>query len=312
MRILVTGGAGFIGSHVVDLLLKQGHEVCVVFDKTKPGKIKHVEKKVSFVHGDIRNLEDCMIAVKDVEAVIHLAALINVDHSIDEPTAFYETNVQGTQNLLEAVRLEPSVKKLVYMSTCEVYGNVPTGKVNEEALCIPRSPYASSKYAAERYCLCYHYTYGDPEIAILRGFNVFGPRQSYGVRGAVIAIFITNTLNQKPFYINGDGSQSRDYIYVKDIARGIVKAALTSGLDGEIINLACGQPRTIREIAYNILMLTESDLKPIYRKSRPGELMRSCGDAQKALKLLNWRPEGTFLNHLKETIAHYRKHGKKL
>jgi len=306
MRILLTGGAGFVGSHVVDQLLKSGNKVIVLFDKTKAGKIAHVEDEVEWVHGNIRNFKLCQKAVKNVDAVIHLAALINIDHSIRVPLSFYETNVRGTQNLLEAVKREPSVKKFVYMSTCEVYGNISRGKAKETAHCYPRSPYASSKYAAERYCLSYYYTYPKPEITIIRGFNIFGTRQSYGVRGAVIPIFIKKILNGQSPIIFGKGNQSRDYVYVTDIANGIIKATLKRGIGGEIINLASGTPVKIKKIAYDILRLTKSKLKPIYKEARAGEMIRSCGDASKAKRLLGWKINVPFQKGLKQVVDYFK------
>lgn len=307
MKVLVTGGAGFIGSHVVDRLLELGNEVIVVFDKNKPSKLAHREHEVSWVHGDIRDYQQCVKAVKDIEGVIHLAALINVDESIQTPLPFYETNVQGTMNLLEAIRHEPSVKKFVCMSSFEVYGNVLDGKAGEDrTLCDPRSPYASSKYAAERYCLSYYATCKKPEITIVRGANTYGPRQTYGVGGAVIAIFITKILNGSPPVIFGDGNQSRDYVYVKDMAEGIADASLKMDIGGEIINLCSGKTITIKEIALKILEETGSILKPIYEKTRAGEIKRSCGDPSKALTLLGWKAKTPFDEGLRETIAYYR------
>ena len=306
MKVLVTGGAGFIGSHVVERLLELGHEVVVVLDKVCPGNVWHLGNEIKLVKGDIRNFEDCREAVKGVDTIIHLAALIHVDRSIQEPLEFYETNVRGTMNLLEAVRHEPSVKKFVYMSTAEVYGNIPWGLFKETDLCDARSPYAASKYAGERYCLSYYHTYGVPEITIIRGFNTFGPRQRYGSKGAVIAIFIVSVLMGKPPVIYGTGEQRRDYVYVRDMAKGIVKAALTPGLGGKIINLASGWTQSINEIAEEVLKVTDSKLKPERINARPGEVMRSCGDARKAFLLLGWRPETSFANGLQETVEYFR------
>lgn len=307
MKILVTGGAGFLGSHIVDQLLGNGDKVIVLFDKVRAGKIAHVEDEVDWIHGNILNFKLCKKAIRDVDAVIHLAALINIDHSIQEPLQFYEVNVRGTQNLLEAVKQEPSVKKFVYMSTCEVYGNVARGKANELAPCYPRSPYASSKYSAERYCLSYHYTYDKPEITIIRGFNIFGPRQSYGVRGAVIPIFITKVQNNQSPIIFGNGLQTRDYVYVKDIASGVIKATMKRGIGGEVINLASGKDTSIKTIAYDVLRLMDSKLSPTFIESRAGEMMRSCGNASKARRMLEWKPTVTFKRGLKETIDYFKK-----
>jgi len=306
MRALVTGGAGFIGSHVVERLLALGHEVVIVLDKAVPDKSLHLGDRVKFVHGDIRNFGDCQAAVKGIDAIIHLAALIHVDLSIQAPLEFYETNVRGTMNLLEAVRHEPQVKKFVYMSTAEVYGNLPHGLFKETDLCNPRSPYAASKYAAERYCLSYYHTYGAPEVTIVRGFNTYGPRQRYGAKGAVIATFIMNTLSGNPPVIYGTGEQRRDYVYVKDMAKGIIEAALMPRLGKEIINLASGMTLSINEIAEAVLTVTESELKSRRIDARPGEVMRSCGDAIKARYLLDWRPETSFIDGLRETVEYFR------
>lgn len=305
MKILVTGGAGFIGSHVVERLLELSHQV-VVLDMNKPGKVGHLLDRVELIEGDITRLKDCFEAVKGVDAVIHMAALIHVGHSIKTPIPFYETNVRGTMNLLEAVRNTPSVKKFTYMSTFECYGNVPQGKADETYLCDARSPYAASKYAAERYCLSWYATYGKPEVTIIRGANTYGPRQTYGAKGAVVAIFITKALRGEAPTIFGDGSQSRDFVYVKDMAKGIVDATLTLGLGGEIINLCSGKTVTVKEIALSVLRLTGFKLKPIYGEPRLGENMRSCGDPSKAWMLMKWKPETDFLHGLTETIKHYR------
>ena len=307
MKVLVTGGAGFIGSHVVERLLDLGHMATIaVLDIDRPGKVEHLSGKINFVEGDIRNYDDCVEAVEGADAVVHMATLINVGHSIRDPLAFYETNVRGTMNLLEAVRNEPSVQKFVYMSSVEVYGTIPEGRLKETGLCDPRSPYAASKYAAERYCLSHYYTYRKPEITVVRGSNTFGPRQAYGARGAVFAIFITNVLKREPPIIFGSGEQQRDYLYVKDMARGIVDVTLARGLGGEIINLASGETISVNEIADAVLDLTNSNLRPRYVRSRLGEVMRSCGDSSKAKKLVDWEAKTPFLQGLKETIEYFR------
>ncbi len=305
-KILITGGAGFIGSHVCDILLETGYTGVGILDYVGHKKVEHIQDTIKIFHGDIRRLDDCVKAVEDVDIVIHLAALINVDHSIQTPRPFYETNVGGTMNLLDAIRQSGTVKKFVYMSTAEVYGTVLEGRITENTPCDPRSPYAASKYAGERYCLSYYHTYGSPEIVVLRGFNTFGPRQTYGVKGAVIAIFISRILRHKAPVIFGDGSQMRDYVYVKDLARGIVLAALATGHGGEIINLGVGIPRTIKSITKDILELMESDLTIEYIKGRLGEVMKSVADSTKAKQLLGWDPRVTFEEGLIETIKHYK------
>lgn len=307
MRICVTGGAGFIGSHVVDQLLAEGHDVVVVFDKTKPGNLAHAEDAVRWVHGDLRRLKDCRAAVQDVDAVIHMAALINVDHSIRYPLPFYETNVGGTMKLLNAVRLEPTVKKLVYMSTAEVYGHVPTGRVAETANVDPRSPYAGSKYAGERCCLSFWHTYHHPEITVVRGANTFGPRQTAGGKGAVHAIFIVNRLKGRSITVFGTGTQERDYLYVEDMAKGVVAAALTRDIGGEVINVASGDTLTVNQIAYAAISAVSrpDDQEVRHIAARQGEVLRSCLDPAKAARLLHWHPATSYLAGLRRTVAAY-------
>ncbi len=305
MKVLVTGGAGFLGSHIVEMLLDMGHEVRII-DRWRPGKVIHLVDRIDLMCGNIKQLEDCREAVKNVDAIIHLAALINVDHSIQDPLEFYETNVRGTMNLLEAARHEPSVKKLVYMSTAEVYGSSEE-LLKETSLCDARSPYAASKYAGERYCLSYYHTYGKFDITIIRGFNMYGPRQSYGAKGAVIAIFTTLALMGKNLIVFGDGEQRRDYVYVKDTARGVIEATLTEGLGGEIINLASGHTVTINEIAEAVLEITKADVEIEHALARSGEVFKSCGDPAKAWTLLNgWEPEVSFHEGLLETVEYFK------
>ena len=307
-RTLVTGGAGFIGSHVVDLLLELGHEITVVFDRVKPGNLAHVEGRVEFVHRDIRDLDACIAAVSGVDTVIHLAALINVDHSLEDPSPFYDVNTQGTMNLLEAARRRgPALRKFVMMSTFEVYGQILDGRaVEDETFCDPRSPYAASKYAAERYCLSYAASYDSPEITVVRGANVYGPRQSAQAKGAAIAIFINKILHDKAPIIFGTGDQTRDYVFVKDTARGIVAAATILGIHGEIINLCSGRDVSMLEIVRKILHELGSELEVQFADPRPGENIRSCGDPRKAERLLDWYAKKPFSKGLKETIESYQ------
>lgn len=312
MRFLVTGGAGFIGSHVVDQLLAAEHEVVTIFDKTMPGNLEHVQDQVNWIHGDIRDMDFCFKACRDVDAIIHLAALINVDHSIESPSVFYDVNTQGTMNLLEASRVNNKrLKKFVMMSTFEVYGQTLTERAKENfTFCDPRSPYAASKYAAERYCLSYASSYPEPEITVIRGANVFGPRQSNTAKGAAIAIFITKLLRGEAVTLFGTGEQTRDYVYVKDTARGIIKAATTTGLHGEIINLCSGSDTKMLDIVSMIgcRLNPGQPTKIQYAEARPGENIRSCGNPTKAANMLDWYvPESNIIGmNLDETIDYYK------
>lgn len=313
MSILVIGGCGFIGSHVVDKLLEKGYEVKVMGLSCHLENLKHVEDKIEFVKSDIKNIEDVKnVIYSDTEGIMHFAALINVDQSLQAPYSFLRTNVIGTFNVLEAARLK-EIPKIFYMSTCEVYGNIDKGKADENHPTNPRSPYAASKFAAERYLLSYSYSYRIPAIKIVRGFNIFGPRQSYGQWGAVIPKFITTILDDKKIRIFGDGSQTRDYVFVKDIAEGTVAIYEKDLPSGEIINLATGNEISIRQIAEKICKLAGKDFEENveFVEGRPGELVRSCGDYSKAKKILNWEPKFSFDKGLAETFEWYKRNYKK-
>jgi len=303
MKILVTG-AGFIGSHVCEELLNRGHEVTAMVHYNVD-KVKHLEDKIKTVRGDIRFIDECSEAVAGMDAVIHLAALIHVDRSRSYPRMFWETNVLGTMNMLEACREADA--SFTHMSTCEVLGNILEGKADENYPAKhPRSPYAASKYAAEAYCRAYQLTY-DMDIKIARGFNITGPRQKRGAKGAVIPIFMDQTLQEKPIYIYGGGQQTRDYTDARDIARGLAMITEHKGLSGELIHLCNGVDYTINHIAELVLEVCDSNIEPIHVDGRPGELMRSIGDNSKAKNVLGWEP----LIPLKQTIRDIKKHMEK-
>lgn len=308
MRILVTGGGGFIGSHIVEELLKRGHEVVVVLENNPNlANLENVKKDIEFVKADITDFNKLSSVVSpNLDGVIHMAALINVDQSISAPEAFLKTNVIGTFNVAEVLR-KKNIPKLLYMSSCEVYGNIPKGKADENHPTNPRSPYAASKFCAERYLLAYSYTYNAPKITIIRGFNQYGPRQKTGAGGAVIPIFITNLLNNKKIQIFGDGKQTRDYVYVTDTARGIADAFEKNLQNSEIVNLATGVETSIVDIANKTCNILGKNTKDIeFVKARAGELRRSCGDYTKATKLLGWKPKVNFDEGLKKTVEWFK------
>lgn len=307
MSILVIGGCGFIGSHLVEELLQRGNKVTVVGFRCQLENLEPIKGRFKSIRGDIRDKDfiDSIIDA-DVEGILHLAALINVDQSIQSPDVFFDTNVMATVNIMEAAR-KRNIPKLLYMSTCEVYGNVPRGKADESQPTNPRSPYAASKFAAERYLLAYSYTYDRPKITIIRGFNQYGPRQSAGQGGAVIPKFITKLLAGQKIQVHGDGNQTRDYVYVKGTVRGIADAFEKSLPNGEVINLATGVETSIRDIAMAICKLAgkEPQKQIEFVKDRPGQLVRSCGDYSKAKKLLGWEPTIPFAQGLSLSFDWY-------
>ena len=306
---MVIGGCGFIGSHMVEELLQRGNEVTVVGCHCQLENLEDVKGMFKYIRGDITDKDfiDSLIDA-DVEAILHLAALINVDQSIESPELFLNTNVVATVNIMEAARRR-GIHKLLYMSTCEVYGNIPSGKADESHPTNPRSPYAASKFAAERYLLAYSYTYDKPKMIIIRGFNQYGPRQNAGRGGAVIPRSIIRLLNGQKIRVHGDGNQTRDYVYVKDTVRGIADAFQTNLPNGEVINLATGVETSIRDIAVATCKLAGKDPQEYieFVKDRPGQLMRSCGDYSKAKKLLDWQPMVPFNEGLSLTFDWYAK-----
>ncbi len=306
MNVLVTGGCGFIGSHVVEELLARGYSVSIVGLKCHMENLADIKDKVKFIRADINDARKMLSVVKDMDGVLHLAALVNVDQSLREPEAFVRTNVMGTFNIMEAVRLN-KVSKLLYMSTCEVYGNIPKGKADENHPTNPRSPYAASKFAAERYLLSYAYSFPESNVVVVRGFNQYGQRQNAGANGAVIPKFIVSLLQGRKISIFGDGEQTRDYVFVKDTARGIVSAFEKNIPSGEVINLATGVETSIADIANEIADLAGRSREWIeFVPGRPGELIRSCGDAAKAKKLLGWKPTVDFDKGLRIVFDFYK------
>ena len=306
---MVIGGCGFIGSHMVEELLQRGNEVTVVGCHCQLENLEDVKGMFKYTRGDItdKDFVDSLIDA-DVEGILHLAALINVDQSIESPELFLDTNVVATVNIMEAARRR-GIHKLLYMSTCEVYGNIPSGKADESHPTDPRSPYAASKFAAERYLLAYSYTYDKPKMIIIRGFNQYGPRQNAGRGGAVIPRSIIRLLNGQKIRVHGDGNQTRDYVYVKDTVKGIADAFQTNLPNGEVINLATGVETSIRDIAIATCKLAGKDPQEYieFVKDRPGQLMRSCGDYSKAKRLLDWQPMVPFNKGLSLTFDWYAK-----
>jgi len=303
MKVLVTGGCGFIGSHVVDKLLDSGHEPIVIHRPTCNSRNLKDKKDVKLYDCDVRDISKIGHIIKDVDSIVHMAALINVDESIESPLQYYDINVKGMLSLLELVRKHK--KRLIYFSTCEVYGHIPEGKANEGHQTNPRSPYAASKLAAEKLGMVYYYTHKVP-ITVIRNFNCFGPRQSATKYGAVIPKFIKTVLNDEPPTIFGDGLQTRDYVYVTDTAEGIKNVVERRDLDGEIINFATGVDYSVRDIAKKIIKISGKDMEPKFIDARAGELKRSVGDSSKALKLLGWKPKVDFDEGLKRTIEWFR------
>ena len=309
-KILVTGGAGFIGSHLVDALASMEDVEIVVLDNLMHGSLENVKKhleKPSFklVKGDVRDGDLVRTLVADVDYVFHLAALIEVQTSLKKPQLTDEVNVRGTLNILEAAR-DVDVKRIVYASSCAVYGEPKSLPVSEEHPTAPLSPYGASKLAAEAYCTAYHHTYGLKTVA-LRYFNVYGPRQFRGPYSGVITIFLERALQGKPLIIYGDGRQTRDFVYVKDVVDACILAASRQSAIGHAINVGTGKETSIIELADIIKQLTGASVPIRHAPPLKGDIRKSVSDTKKAEKLLGYKPEYTLMQGLKETYAWFKK-----
>jgi len=310
-RVLVTGGAGFISSNVVrHLLAATPHEVVSLDALTYAGNIENLadvmsHERLSFVEGDIRDAGLVREVVAGVEVIVNAAAESHVEKSIREGASeFVTTNVEGTQILLDAVREAP-VERFVLISSSEVYGTAEYAPMDEEHALNPRSPYAATKAGADRLAYAYAVTYGLP-IVILRPFNNYGPRQH---PEKLVPRFITSALEDVPLTVHGDGSASRDWLYVDDDAEAI-EAAVDADLDtvsGQVINVATGVDLTVSEIADLVLeaLGKPSSLKR-YVDERPGQVQRHVGSTDKAARLLGWTARTRFEDGLARTVAWYR------
>jgi len=292
-KVLITGGAGFIGSHVVDRLVKDGYAVRVI-DNLSAGRLDNisghlVSEKVEFVKGDIRDATLVGKTLDDVDVVVHLAALISVPFSFEHPDLTFDVNLLGTLNLLRS-SIEKRIKRFVFASSCAVCGESEFLPINEEARTNPISPYAESKLIAERYCLGLSQKQLLQSV-VLRFFNVYGPRQGVNDYSGVITRFIEFSKKRSPLVIYGDGSQTRDFVSVHDIVEAVMISINHDQAIGEVFNIGSGKPTSINELAKTILELADPDLKVIYEKSRTGDIKDSYADISKVKTLLGYEPE---------------------
>jgi len=309
-EILVTGGAGFIGSHIVDKLLDEELKVRVL-DNLSTGEKKNLtqhknKKSFQFIEGDIRNFDLVKKAVEGVDAVIHEAALVSVTRSIENPLLSNEINVTGTVNLLKACT-DAHVKRFVLASSCAVYGDTKTLPNHENLAPKPLAPYAADKLAAENYAKVFHEVYG-LETVSLRYFNVYGPRQKYGPYSGVISIFINRLLKSEAPIICGDGKQTRDFINVKDVVKANMLALSKQKAAGEVFNISTGEATTLNKLAETIQkIMDKTDLKPVHAEPRPGDIKHSYGDINKAKRNLEYTPKVQLEEGLSELIEWYSK-----
>ena len=310
-RALVTGGAGFIGSHLVEMLVSEGCKVTVL-DNLSSGNysnLKHIEDQISFCEDDIRNQKALNMAIADCEVVFHLAAIVSVPQTIDDPIDAALVNDMGTLLIFEAAR-QQKVRRVVFASSCAVYGDDMRLPKQEDMTPKPQSPYAVQKLTSEYYARVFYELY-DLETVALRFFNVYGPRQDpSSPYSGVISIFMTKALQHAPAVIYGDGNQSRDFIYVQDVARANLLAAAAPEVSGQVINIGSGISVNINQLWEAIYKLSGKNLKPEYAPKRPGDIVKSVAAIDSAKTRLGFEPETSFEEGLKLTFEWYRKRQK--
>jgi len=307
-KYLVTGGAGFIGSHIVETLVERGDAVRVL-DNLTTGKKENLEAvagRIEFVEGDIRDPETCARAVKGVDHVLHEAALASVVRSVEDPLLTNAINVTGTLNMLLAAR-DAGVKSFVLASSSAVYGDDPAMPKVEGREGRLLSPYAVSKLVDEKYAQAFHALYGLNTVA-LRYFNVFGPRQDpFSQYAAVIPLFITKILGGERPVVYGDGEQSRDFIFVENVVRANIEAAGSASAAGEVLNVACGDGMTVNSLLKAVNEVLGTKVEAVHADPRPGDIKHSTADVRKARRLMDFTPGVSFMEGLRETAAWYKK-----
>ena len=305
-KITVTGGAGFIGSHLVERLLERGAEVTVLdnLSTSDVGNLGGMVDDIRFIEGDIRDRETVRKAVRGADTVFHEAALGSVPRSIEDPLTSNEINVEGTLNVLIAARDE-GVRRMVFASSSSVYGDTPTLPKQEDMSPTPTSPYGVTKLAAEMYCRAFTPVYG-LETVSLRYFNVFGPRQDpESMYAAVIPRFTTRFLENQSPEIYGDGEQSRDFTYVANVVDANLLAMSTTTGIGGAFNVAAGDPITLNELAVRLKQLTGAKVDVTYSESRPGDIRHSFADIGAARSALGFEPGVTLSEGLNLTVEWY-------
>lgn len=306
MRILVTGGAGFIGSHVVEKVQKD-MEV-TTFDNFSYGSRENLgaeNPRFKIVEGDIRDLNLLTKVCKGIDVVIHLAAVVSVAKSFERPWETNEINVTGTVNLLNAC-VKNRVKKVIHISSAAVYGIPKCLPIDEDHPTNPISPYGASKLAAEHYVRIFGETYG-LETTVLRIFNAYGPRQYFGQYSGVIRIFIEQALKGMPLTIYGNGQQTRDFIYVEDAVEAIMRSIERTGSAHEVMNIASGNPVKIKDLADIVMKLVGKGLEIQYLPEKKGDIKHSYACVERASRLMNFKAKTSLREGLKKTIDFYQK-----
>ncbi len=311
MKTLVTGGAGFIGSHLAEALVQRGDRVRIV-DNLSAGSLKNLKGiagKVEFIRGDIRNEKALCRAVKGVEVVFHQAALRSVPKSVDDPDAYHDVNVTAAFHLLRLSK-EAGVRRVVYASSSSVYGDHTPLPQSERILPKPQSPYAASKLAMEIYCQMFTRLYGLETVG-LRYFNVFGPRQSLENKYAVaVPKFITSLLAGEPPPIHGDGKQTRDFTYVANVVHANLRAAATRQGVGEVFNIASGKRHSVLELARLIRKILGVSIQPKFGPKRQGDVLHTWADIRQAKRQLGFKVQVPFDEGVKRTTLWFQRNRK--
>src|SRR5213082_748214 len=289
-KVLVTGGAGFIGSNLVRALLERGDSVRVL-DNFSTGYRSNLEGlDVEIVEGELRSYERVHNAVRGTELVFHLGALGSVPRSVQDPLTSSAVNIEGTLNVLLAARDE-GVRRVVYSSSSSVYGTRRELPVNEDQPPDPLSPYGVAKLAAERYCVSFSRVYESFQTVVLRYFNVFGPYQSpFSQYAAMVPLFIRTIAEGEPVTIFGDGEQSRDFTYVENVVDATLRAAAAGGASGRIFNVAAGSPASVNAVADAIGRILERPVERRFAPPRPGDIRDSWADVSEARETLGYEP----------------------
>lgn len=307
MDYLVTGGAGFIGSHLTASLVEQGAGVRVLdnFSTGKRENLAPILGKIDLVEGDITDPRICAHACAGVRFVLHQAALPSVPKSIADPVSSHRTNVDGTFNMLLAAR-DAGVRRFVFAASSSAYGESPALPKTESMPTQPLSPYAVQKLAGENYCRVFAEVYG-LETLSMRYFNVFGPRQDPASQyAAAIPAFVTAIIGDRPPTVYGDGEQTRDFTYIENVIKANLAAARATKTHGEVLNIACGEPVTVNAIIREINTILGKDVRPEYVAQRPGDIKHSWADISLAAEKIGFAPAIPLAEGLRRTIVWYR------
>ncbi|RMF04880.1 MAG: SDR family oxidoreductase [Chloroflexi bacterium] len=300
---LVTGGAGFIGSHIVEALVARGDRVRVLDDLSSghPENLAAVRDRVEFIEGSIEDPVAVKQAAAGVAQIFHLAAMVSVPQSMAQPVAAERANALGTLNVLLAAR-DAGARRLVLSSTCAVYGDEPSLPKHEQSPILPKSPYAVSKFAAEQYCRLFHESFG-LETVVLRYFNVFGPRQDpSSAYSGVISIFVDKLRQGAAPFIYGDGEQTRDFVFVKDVVAANLRAADTPDAAGQVFNIGTGRQTSINRLYTELCRILNFSEPPVYQPPRHGDIRHSCADAARASSVLGWTAQTSLADGLRQLV----------